>query len=148
MPRNFRAGRILNRRMHVPQDSFEIECDRLSQVVDGAQFERLRWARTEGPMLARLVALAQGAVEPREDFELTEEGSSGDHKRFVLKVHGTRVVAVGLGLDRGHVQISAEAIDRSRFKLAPGEVLTADFGTVDEHWMASALQEMFGRVRT
>lgn len=132
----------------MPHDSFEIECDRLSQVVDATSFERLRWARTEGPMLARLVALAQGAIEQREDFELTEEGSTSDLKRFVLKVHGNRVVAVGTCLKDGHVHMWAEEIDRSLFKLAPGEVLSADFGAVDEQWMARALQELFGRVRS
>jgi hypothetical protein len=134
--------------MHAPHNSFETECDRLSQMVDGGLFERLRWARTEGPMLARLVELAQGAVEQREDLELTEEGSTNAIKRFVLKVHGTRVVAVGIRLDQGHANLWAEAIERSRFTLAPGEVLAADFADVDEHWMAGALRELFGRVRS
>ena len=56
------------------QDSFELACDRLSGAVDGVLFERLRWARTEGPMLARLVELAQGAVEARGDIDLSDEG--------------------------------------------------------------------------
>ena len=47
----------------MPQDSFQLECDRLSHIVDGALFERLRWERNEGPMLARLVALAHSAFE-------------------------------------------------------------------------------------
>lgn len=130
----------------MPHDSFEIECDRLSQVVDGASFERLRWARTEGPMLARLVALAQGAVEQREDFELTEEGSTSDLKRFVLKIHGNRVAAVGIGLKGGQAMMWAEAIERSRFKLAPGAPLSAAFDAVDEQWMVHGLRELFGRV--
>lgn len=132
----------------MPHDSFEMECDRLSQVVDGASFERLRWARTEGPMLARLVALAQGAVEQREDFELTEEGSTSDLKRFVLKVHGNRVAAVGICLKDGQTHMWAEAIERSRFKLAPGEPLSAAFDAVDEPWMVRGLRELFGRVQT
>lgn len=133
--------------MPVTQDSFDLECDRLSQVVDGASFERLRWARTEGPMLARLVELAQGAVAEREDFELTDEGSTNALKRFVVKVHGTRIAAVGFRLDQGRVNLWAEAIERSRFTLEPGDMLAADFADVDEPWMAAALGELFGRIR-
>ena len=134
--------------MPVTQDSFDLECDRLSQVVDGVSFERLRWARTEGPMLARLIELAQGAVAEREDFELTDEGSTNALKRFVVKVHGTRVVAVGFRLDQGRVNLWAEAIERSRFTLESGDILEADFADVDEAWMAAALGELFGRIRS
>lgn len=133
--------------MYMSQDAFQTECDRLSQTVDAVQFERLRWARTEAPMLAHLIAMAQGAVEPREDFELTEEGSTTECKRFVLKVHGTRVIAVAMGLEHaGAARVWAEPIERSRFKLAPGEALTAPFDAVDQAWMAAAFQDLFGRV--
>eukprot|EP01042_Synura_sphagnicola_P018123 gene18123-22915_t len=44
------------------QDSFEDACDRLSQGIDAVQFERLRWSKTEGPMLARLVELVHLAI--------------------------------------------------------------------------------------
>ena len=85
----------------MPQDSFQQECDRLSQAVDAAQFERLRWAKVEGPMLAKLVSLALGAIETRPEFELTEEGATNDLKRFVLKVHSNRVAAIALWLENG-----------------------------------------------
>lgn len=128
-------------------DSFEQQCDRLSAVVDAAQFERLRWARTEAPMLARLVELALGAVAERPDFELTEEGSVAAVKRFVLKVHGFRIVALNLGLDQGHAVVWAEAIDRSSYKVAQGDPVSDDFQVVDEAWMAAALEAQFARVQ-
>ena len=127
--------------------SFETACDRLSSAVDSAQFERLRWARTEAPMLARLMELAQGAVAERPDFELTEEGSVAAVKRFVLKVHGFRIVAVNFGLDQGHAVVWAEAIDRSSYKVAEGDPVSADFAAVDESWMAAALEAQFARVQ-
>lgn len=130
------------------QDNFELACDRLSQVVDGTQFERLRWERNEGPMLARLVQLIQEAIANRIDYELSEEGSSGDIKRFVLKVHGTRIVAICIGLDQGQVIMIAETIERSRFRLTPGEPIWADFADVDAQWMANALQVLFDRIKT
>ena len=64
-----------SKRPRVTQDSFQLECDRLSHIVDGALCERLRWERNEGPMLARLVALAHAAFEGRSEFELIEEGA-------------------------------------------------------------------------
>ena len=51
----------------MPQTGFELECDRLSSVVDNALFERLRWERNVGPVLARLVALAHAALEKRSE---------------------------------------------------------------------------------
>lgn len=131
----------------MPQDPFELACDRLSSAVDGVQFERLRWARTEGPMLARLVELTIAAVEARSDYELVEEGSRADTRRFVLKVHGTRIVAIVVGLAGGRAVMTAEAIDRSRFGLTGGEPVTADFAAVDEAWIADALGTLFGRIQ-
>lgn len=128
-------------------DSFEQQCDRLSAQVDSAQFERLRWARTEAPMLARLMELALAAVEDRPDFELTEEGSTTNIKRFVLKVHGFRIVAVSAGLENGHAVVWAEPVDRSKYTVAPGDPVSADFQIVDEQWMARALEQQFARVQ-
>jgi hypothetical protein len=132
----------------VPQDSFELECDRLSHAVDGALFERLRWERSEGPMLARLVALAHGALEGRSEFELVEEGATRDTKRFVLKVHGNRIVGVSLRLDEGRAVLDMHALDRSAYSLGGGAPATVDFAAADEVWMAGALQGLFGRVRS
>jgi hypothetical protein len=132
----------------VPQDSFELECDRLSHAVDGALFERLRWERSEGPMLAHLVALAHGALDGRSEFELIEEGATRDTKRFVLKVHGNRVVGVSLRLDAGRAVLDAHPLDRSSYILAAGAPVTVDVAAADEAWMTHALQGLFGRVRS
>jgi hypothetical protein len=130
------------------QDSFELACDRLSGAVDGVLFERLRWARTEGPMLARLVELAQSAVEERGDFELTEESSTSEIKRFVLKVHSNRVVAITIRLDQTWAVLGAEVIERSPYRLSDTTPLTTEFQAVDEQWMASSLQEIFARIQS
>ena len=131
----------------MPDDSFEMECDRLSKVVDGVQFERVRWAKNEGPMLERLVALAQAAVKERSDFELTDEGSRGPVKRFVLKVHGFRIVAVSLGLESGQAVVWAEAIERSQYRIVNGRRHAADFEQIDEAWMRSALRSVMSEVQ-
>jgi hypothetical protein len=132
----------------VSSDSFEQECDRLSQTVDDGLFTRLRWERTEAPMLAKLVALAQGALEGRSEFELTEEGATSTIKRFVLKVHSNRIMAIVIFLDGRQVVVGAEAIGRSQYTVAEGPVVAADFDEVDEQWMRAALQEQFARVRS
>ena len=80
----------------MPDNSLDLECDRLSSVVDSTLFERLRWERNVGPVLARLVALAHAALEKRGEFEFAEEGATRDVKRFVLKVHGNRVMAIAM----------------------------------------------------
>lgn len=126
---------------------FDLECDRLSEVVDKMLYERLRWERNEGPMLARLVTLAHGALEQRSEFELAEEGATSDLKRFVLKVHGNRIMAVAIWLEQRQVNLRAEAIDRSKFQVAAGAPVVADYAVVDEQWMAATLQQLFGRVQ-
>ena len=130
------------------QDRLEIECDRLSHAVDAALYERLRWERNEGPMLARLVALAHATLEKRNEFELAEEGSTSASKRFVLKIHSNRVVAISIWVKDGSANLRAEQIERSPYRLADGNPLSADFQTVDELWMANTLQELFSRVRS
>ena len=131
----------------MPQDSFQLECDRLSNAVDRALFERLRWERNEGPMLARLVALAHSALEARPEFEFVEEGATRDIKRFVLKVHGNRVVGITLRVEGGRAILDAHAFERSKYSLSEGSSIAADFDAVDEPWMAGALQQVFGRIR-
>lgn len=130
----------------MPQDSLELECDRLSHVVDSIQYERLRWSRIEGPMLVRLVELAQSAMQGRPDFELIDEGSTSDVKRFVLKVHGNRISGLTFHLDQGQAVITAFPIERSRYRLAAGPPVAAGFDAVDEAWMALALRELLSRV--
>ena len=131
----------------MPQDSFQHECDRLSDIVDHALFERLRWERNEGPMLAHLVSLAQAAFEGRSEFELTEEGATRDIKRFVLKVHGNRVVGITLKVEGGRAILDAHAFERNKYSLSESSSIAAEFDAVDEPWMAGALQQVFGRIR-
>ena len=128
------------------QDSFQIECDRLSQAVDGVQYERMRWSKFEGPILARLVELAHGAIAERSEFELTEEGATSDLKRFVLKVHSNRIVGLMLWLDQGKAMAQIEEIARGRYAVTPGEPVSAEYASIDEAWMAAALQTLFGRI--
>ena len=131
----------------MPEDSFQLECDRLSHLVDGALSERLRWERNEGPMLAHLVALAHAAFEGRSEFELVEEGATRDLKRFVLKIHSKRVMAVSLRIEDGRAVLKVEPIERSAYVLADAAPVTAEFATVDESWMAGALQQQFRRLQ-
>lgn len=131
----------------MPDDSFEMECDRLSNAVDAVQFERVRWAKNEGPMLERLVELALAAIAERSDFELTDEGSTGPVKRFVLKVHSLRIVAVNLGLEGGNAVVWAEPIERSKYRVVNGGRHSAAFQDVDEAWMKDALQAIMGEVQ-
>ena len=130
----------------MPQ-SLELECDRLSNVVDGIQFKRLQWERDIGPALARLVASAHAALEKRSEFELAEEGATRDVKRFVLKVHGVRILAVTFRVEGGRVVVEGQAVDRGSFALASGAPLSAALDEADEPWMAGALQELFSRVQ-
>lgn len=131
----------------MPQASFQTECDRLSSIVDAALFDRLRWERNEGPMLAHLAALALSAFEGRSEFELAEEGATRDVKRFALKVHGKRVIAISMWIEGGRALLDAHAIERSSYDLSAGEASSAAFDAADGTWMAGALQQQFSRVR-
>ncbi len=126
--------------------NFQLACDRLSRIVDPTQFERLRWARTEAPMLANLMDLFEGAIADRDDFEAGEEGSTAATKRYAVKVHGTRVLAITIGLVETTVTVAAEALPRSRYAIAPGDPLVADYAAFDAALMAAALQDLFSRV--
>lgn len=132
----------------MPQSSLELECDRLSHVVDRVLFDRLQWERDIGPVLARMVALAHAGLETRGEFELAEEGATRDIKRFVLKVHGNRVMAIAMRIEAGRALIEGQGIERGRYAVASGPPLSATFEEVDEQWMAQALQELFSRVQT
>ena len=125
---------------------FETACDRVSRIVDPAQFERLRWAREEGPRLTQLVALAHAAFERREEFELAEEGATSEVKRFVLKIHSNRVVAIVLWLEGGQAHLRAEEVTRSAYRLAPGIPCSVGYDGIDAGWMDTALHDVFGRI--
>ena len=99
-------------------------------------------------MLAHLVALAHAAFEGRSEFELVEEGATRDLKRFVLKIHSKRVMAISLRIEDGRAVLQSEPIERSTYVLADAAPVTADFATVDESWMAGALQQQFRRLQT
>jgi hypothetical protein len=131
----------------VLQDSFQLECDRLSHIVDGPLAERLHWERNQGPMLAHLVALARAALEGRSEFELAEEGATRDIKRFVLKIHSKRVISISMRVEGGRAVLEAGELDRSGYNLAAGPPVSADFAAADEGWMAGALQQQFGRIQ-
>ena len=128
-------------------DGFLNACDALSAAVDPVQFERLRWARTEAPMLAHLVELAHGAVADREDIELFDEGSGAAIRRYVVKVHGNRIFALVIELAGRTVSIQAEVIARSPYKVEAADPLTADFKQFDHALMAAALGTLFARVK-
>ena len=129
------------------QDHFQLACDRLSHDVDAVQFERLRWGRDEGPKIARLVELAQGAVDSRFDLELAEEGATSSSKRFVLKVHSQRIAAMSVGLDKGRALMTVEPIDRSQFTVAAGPPINDDYDNVNEDWMEDAMSLLFERIK-
>ncbi len=98
-------------------------------------------------MLARLVVLAHSAFEARSEFELVEEGATRDLKRFVLKIHSKRVMAVSMRIEGSQAVLQAEALDRSNYRLADAMPVTAEFATVDEGWMAGALEQQFRRIQ-
>jgi len=130
----------------VNTDPLELECDRLSNTVDSFLYERIRWDRIEGPLLARLAELSRGAFESRPDFELTEEGATNDLKRFVLKVHSNRIIAIKMWLAGGRALIDAEEIERSKYKVSPAEPISTGFEGVDEQWMAASMKAILARV--
>lgn len=132
----------------MPQTGFALECDRLSRTVDGALYERLCWERNEAPILARLVALAHAALEQRDDFELSEENSTRDIKRFTLKIHSNRVAAICITVEGGQAQVWADQIDRSSYRVTAGEPVAAAHTTIDADWMAATLQTLFQRIAT
>ena len=130
----------------MPQASLDLDFDRLSKAVDAAQFERLRWSQNDAPVLAKLVELAQAAVADRSDFELSEEGASTDIKRFILKIHGIRMMGIKFWVENGHAMVASSAVERSRYRVAAGEPIATPYAQVGEEWMAEALHALFGRI--
>jgi inactivated superfamily I helicase len=131
----------------MPATRFESACDTLSNAVDPVQFERLRWGRSEGPMLARLVELAQAAMSGREDFDLVEEGSTRDAKRYTVKVYSGRVAALVLSLDDGRGVASIVDTERSKCRVVDAVPVSAEFSTIDAEWMANALGQLLSHVQ-
>jgi collagenase-like PrtC family protease len=130
----------------VPEDPFLLECDRLSMLVNPTQYEQLRWSREDGPMLARLVALAFEALEDRPEIEMTEEGATKDVKRFILKVHSNRIAAISIYVEAGLAMFRIEPIERSNYLIASASPVSIAFEDANEQWVADALQELFSRI--
>lgn len=130
----------------MPHTRFAQQCDRLSQTVDKDLFDRLVWERTEAPVLAELVALAQAALHGRDEFELAEEGATSTIKRFVLKVHSNRVAGLAMQLHAGQAQLTIEPIERSPYQVAPGPVLSVPYAGIDAAWMAASFDALFARI--
>jgi hypothetical protein len=130
----------------MPQDDFQQECDRLSDAVDAGHFERFRWERDEAPKLERLVELVQSSFAGRRDFDLAEEGATHGFKKYVLKVHSNRTVAITVKLEKGHAVLAAEEIDRSPYTLSETGAVGTKYENVDERWIAAALKTLFGRI--
>lgn len=128
--------------VHAP-DSFAQICDQLSATVDPTLFERMRWARDVGPRLAELVALALGAVEGRTDLELSEEQSTTDIKRYVLKVHGRRIIGLTFQIEDGQAHVLPIEIERSHYMLSAKAVLSVEVHDMNAEWMAGALKLAF-----
>ncbi|WP_114521786.1 hypothetical protein [Altererythrobacter sp. ZODW24] len=129
------------------ETSFDTACDNLSGLVDAVQFERLRWDRNEGPLLTKLVTWARDAFEEHGEFELTEEGSVTDRKRFVLKVHTKRTIGIAFEVVDGLAVIEPDLADRSIYTLTTREAITAPMHEFHEEWVKAALQEIFSRVQ-
>ena len=120
--------------------------DALSKKIDEGNFERMRWARDEAPKLVRLVQLVKGAVENRSDIDINEEGGEGNTKRFVIKVHGARVAALAIALDKGRAIAAIGPIERSDYKVAKGDPIHTKYANVDEAWMAKTLATLVQRI--
>ena len=130
----------------VSHDSFDHICDQLSSVVDTVQFERMRWARDVGPRLAELVALTLAAVEPRPDLELAEERSTTEVKRYILKVHGVRVIGIALWIKDGQASMQPVEIERSKYALSADDTISGAVDGIDAAWVAEALKQAFALI--
>lgn len=130
----------------VDDGAFRAALDQLSRKVDADNFERMRWARDEAPKLVRLVELVKGAVDNRSDIDINEEGGEGNTKRFVIKVHGQRIAALAIALDKGRAIASIGTIERSEFTVAQGDPIHTLYENVDEAWMAKTLSVLFERI--
>ena len=127
-------------------DTLRSAMDALSRKVDADNFERMRWARDEAPKLVRLVQLVKGAVENRSDIDINEEGGEGNTKRFVIKVHGQRIAALAIALDKGRAIAAIGPIERSDYKVAKGDPIHTKYEKVDEAWMARTLATLVERI--
>ena len=123
-------------------------CDHVSSVVDAAQYERMRWARDVGPRLAAMVAMTLATVEDRTDLEFTEEQSTTDVKRLILKVHGVRVIGITLWIEDHQAHMQPIEIERSRYMLSAMGTLSIELEGLNAEWIALALRTAFGLIES
>ncbi|WP_295633547.1 hypothetical protein [Novosphingobium sp.] len=128
------------------QDSFQQMCDQVSAVVDAVQYERMRWARDVGPRLAEMVTMTLASIEGRIDLEFSEEQSTTEIKRFILKVHGVRVIGLTLWIEDGQAHMQPVEIDRSRYLLSAKGTLSVELDGLNAEWIAQALRTAFGLI--
>lgn len=130
-------------------NAFKDICDQFSGTVDETQFERFRFTRDEAPKLKRLVELVTASFEGRDDLTLAEEGAEGGQagfKRFILKAHGQRTVAIAVMLKDGLAILGAEPVERSAYTISC-DPISADFEEVDEAWIQHALGQLIRNIR-
>lgn len=128
------------------QDGFQQMCDHVSAVVDATQYERMRWARDVGPRLAEMVAMTLALVEERIDLEFSEEQSTTDVKRLILKVHGVRVIGITLWIEDHQAHMQPIEIERSRYLLSAKGTLSVELDGLNAEWIALALRTAFGLI--
>ena len=128
------------------QDSFQQMCDQVSAVVDAVQYERMRWARDVGPRLAEMVTMTLASIEGRIDLEFSEEQSTTDIKRYILKVHGVRVIGLTMWIEDGQAHMQPVEIDRSRYLLSAKGILSVELEGLNAEWIAQALRTAFGLI--
>lgn len=129
-------------------DGFQEMCDHVSNVVDPTLYERMRWARDVGPRLAEMVAMALATVEGRTDLEFSEEQSTTDVKRMILKVHGMRVIGITLWIEDHQAHMQPIEIERSRYLLSAKGTLSVELEGLNAEWIALALRTAFGLIET
>ena len=127
-------------------DSFQQMCDHVSAVVDPAQYERMRWARDVGPRLAEMVTMTLASIEGRIDLEFSEEQSTTDVKRLILKVHGVRVIGITLWIEDAQAHMQPIEIERSRYFLSAKGTLSVELEGLNAEWIALALRTAFGLI--
>jgi hypothetical protein len=131
-------------------NAFKDICDRFSGTVDEAQFERFRWTRDEQPKLQALIEMVTSVFEDREDFTLAEEGGASGQtgfKRFILKVHGQRTVAIAVMFKDGLAVLGSEPVERSNYTTDRTEPVFTEFGNVDQRWVEDALGTLIADIR-
>ena len=132
-------------------NAFRDICDQFSGSVDKEQFERFRWTRDEAPKLKQLIDMVHEVFEDREDYALAEEGGSAGgqvgFKRFLLKVHGQRTVAIAIMFKDGLAVLGAEPVERSNYTIQREQPVYAPFDQIDQAWVEDALAQLIADIK-